>query len=183
MNLPLLREKLPDVLAWIDRTLGANAARAGRVAARDFPRLGAYYSRELLASVAVIPTTRVPVPPLGRLGVAGFEEFEELDAAGITYRSSFFVRHGYERDESLHFHELVHVVQWQHLGPEGFILAYALGYLAGGGYRANPLETMAYDLQAEFDRRAPAFDVAPIVVAELDRVVPALLRRAAGPDA
>ena len=84
----------------------------------------------------------------------------------------------YERDESLHFHELVHVVQWQHLGPERFIMAYALGHLLSGGYRTNPLEEMAYGLQARFDANAPAFDVATIVCPELDRTVPALFARA-----
>lgn len=47
------------------------------------------------------------------------------------------------------------------------------------GYETNPLEVMAYVLQACFDHRAPAFDVAAVVGQELDRVVPALLQRAA----
>ena len=85
---------------------------------------------------------------------------------------------GFERDESLHFHELVHVVQWQHLGPERFIMAYALGHLISGGYRTNPLEAMAYGLQARFDANAPAFDVTTIVCRDLDRVVPLLFQTA-----
>jgi len=112
------------------------------------------------------------------MGLTGFDEFENLDAAGITYLNSFFVRHGYERDESLHFHELVHVVQWQHLGPDKFIMAYALGHLLSGGYYTNPLEEMAYALQARFDQHVLTFDVAAIVRTELDRVVPMLLQRA-----
>ncbi len=39
------------------------------------------------------------------------------------------------------------VVQWQHLGLERLVMAYALGYLQGGGYCANPLEVMACDFQ------------------------------------
>jgi hypothetical protein len=111
------------------------------------------------------------------MGLSGFDDFENLDAAGITYLSSFFVRLGHERNESLHFHELVHVVQWRHLGPERFIIAYALGHLLSGGYRANPFEVMAYELQARFDRGGPAFDVASIVIPELDLVVPVLFQR------
>jgi len=126
----------------------------------------------------VIPIAQVPVPPLAHMGLTGFGEFENLNAAGITYLSSFFVRLGYERDESLHFHELVHVIQWRHLGPERFIMAYALGHLLSGGYRNNPLEIMAYDLQARFDQSGPAFDVVAVVTPELDRIVPALLQRA-----
>jgi hypothetical protein len=108
------------------------------------------------------------------MGLTGFDEFENLDSIGITFLSSFFVRHGYEGDESLHFHELVHVVQWQHLGPERFIMAYALGHILSGGYRTNPLEEQAYRLQARFDRNDPSFEVAAIVRPELDRIVPAL---------
>ena len=112
------------------------------------------------------------------MGLAGFDEFENLDADGITYLDSFFVRHGHERDESLHFHELVHVVQWQHLGPDQFIMAYALGHSLCGGYDTNPLEVMAYVMQTCFDQQVRGFDVAAIVRVELDRVVPALFARA-----
>lgn len=179
MSLQLLQQKLPQVRTWIDHTLAVHAARACPVAGLGFRRLDSYYSAGLLTSARVIPVARVPAPPLASMGLTGFDEFENLDAAGITYLSTFFVRHGYERDESLHFHELVHVVQWQHLGPERFIMAYALGHLLSGGYRTNPLEEMAYGLQTRFDANAPAFDVATFVRPELDRMVPALLGRAA----
>jgi len=182
MSLQQLQQKLPDVMAWIDRTLAAHASAARPVASLGFKRLGSYYPATMLDSARVIPVAKVPVPPLAAMGLAGFEEFEQLDAAGITYRSSFFARLEFDRDESLHFHELVHVVQWQHLGPERFIMAYALGHLLSGGYRTNPLEVMAYDLQGRFKRHAPTFDVGSVVRAKLDQVVPALLRRARAAD-
>lgn len=179
MGLQQLQQKLPEVKVWIGRILAAHAAQARPVAGLGFPRLGSFFPATLLASAKAIPIAKVPAPPLASMGLTGFDEFENLDAAGITYLSSFFVRHGFERDESLHFHELVHVVQWQHLGPERFIMAYALGHLLSGGYRTNPLEEMAYGLQARFDRHAPPFNVATLVRPELDRIVPALLSRAA----
>lgn len=178
MSLQQLQQKLPVVTVWIARTLAAHANQARPVSSLGFPRLGAYYSAGLLATAMVIPVAQVPIPPLASMGLAGFDEFENLDAAGITYLSSFFVRHGLERDESLHFHELVHVVQWQHLGPERFIMAYALGHLMSGGYHTNPLEVMAYGLQARFDRQDPPFDVVAIVRAELDHIVPSLFQSA-----
>jgi hypothetical protein len=61
-------------------------------------------------------------------------------------------------DESLHFHELVHIVQWQLLGPEQFILSYALA-LAEFGYSRNPFEEIAYELQDRFARHEPPFPV------------------------
>ena len=62
------------------------------------------------------------------------------------------------RDESLHFHELVHVIQWRLLGPEKFLAFYADG-LERFGYRNSPLEVMAYNLQDRFDREAQPFSV------------------------
>jgi hypothetical protein len=178
MNLLGLQQKLPEVILWIDKTLAVHAGHARSVASLGFPRLGYYYTAALLESAKAIPVARVPAPPLAKMGVLGFDEFENLDSIGITFLSSFFVRHGYEGDESLHFHELVHVVQWQHLGPERFIMAYALGHLLSGGYRTNPLEEMAYRFQGRFDRHEPPFDVAAIARPVLDRMIPALLQAA-----
>ncbi len=178
MSLHLLQQKLPEVKAWIERTLACHAAQARSVATLGIPRLDSYYSAALLTSAQVIPVAKVPVPPLSSLGLTGFDEFEFLDAAGITYFSSYFVRAERLRDESLHFHELVHVVQWHHLGPERFLLAYALGHLLSGGYYTNPLEEMAYGLQARFDHRDPPFDAVSVIRSDLDRVVPALFIRA-----
>jgi hypothetical protein len=179
MSLQQLQEKIPEVMVWIDRTLATHVHEARPIASFGFKRLGSYYSAGLLASAKAIPVARVPVPPLATMGLVGFTEFEQLNAAGITYYSSFFVNRDSAGDESLFFHELVHVVQWQNLGPARFIMAYALGHLLSGGYRTNPLEVMAYDLQARFDGTAPAFDVAAVVRPEVDRIVPALFARAA----
>ena len=87
---------------------------------------------------------------------------------GITYLDTFFVRANQASDESLHFHELVHVIQWRILGLEGFLTAYANG-LERFGYRDSPLEAMAYDFQARFDARETAFEVAAEVEARLPR--------------
>jgi hypothetical protein len=107
-------------------------------------------------------------PPVAEVGLSG---------EGVTFLSSFFIKQGFERDESLHFHELVRVVQWQHLGPDRFILAYALGHQRWG-YRANPLEVMAYTLQRCFDAGAGEFDVEAVVRRELGPIVAALEARA-----
>jgi hypothetical protein len=69
-------------------------------------------------------------------------------------------------------------VQWQYLGPDNFLLAYAVG-LYQDGYYANPVETMAYELQAAFDHGHPPFDVVAEVARRLDSIVPSVLERAA----
>jgi hypothetical protein len=173
MNPKELLEKLPLVRGWIDRTLAEHSYRAQPVASYRFPRLGGFYSSELLNTAKVVEVERVPMPPLSALGLTGFGEFETGNYAGITFLDTYFVQIGNEaRRESLHFHELVHVVQWQHLGAERFVMAYALGYLQGGGYRANPLEVMAYDLQDYFEKNGPPIEVEPFVRRQLDSLMP-----------
>ena len=101
---------------------------------------------------------RVPVPPLSAMGLARFGQFEQMDMAGITYLDTYFVRADHASDESLHFHELVHVIQWRLLGPERFLAFYADG-LERFGYRKSPLEAMAYSFQDRFEREAQPFSV------------------------
>lgn len=177
MSLDLLRQKLPDVEAWVNRTVAAHVAQAHPIATLGFKRLGDYYPPSLLQTAKVVAVPEVPIPPLAQMGLPGFEEFEQLDAAGITYLDTYFVCVDRFRDESLHFHELVHVVQWLHLGPQNFILAYALGHSLSGGYRSNPLEQSAYALQARFETGGPAFDALAIARADAERVFHALRRQ------
>jgi hypothetical protein len=129
------------------------------VASLGFNRLPHYHDEKTLASAKVVVVPKVPVPPLSAMGLDRFNVFEQMDAAGITYLDTYFVRANQLRDESLHFHELVHIIQWRTLGPEKFLAAYADG-LERFGYRGGPLEVMAYDLQARFDANEKPFDVA-----------------------
>jgi hypothetical protein len=106
----------------------------------------------------VVFVPRVPVPPLSAMGLDRFSDFEQMDAGGITYLNTYFVRADQSHSESLHFHELVHVIQWRLLGPEKFLAFYADG-LERFGYRNSPLEVMAYNLQDRFEREAQPFSV------------------------
>ena len=176
MNPQELLEKLPLVRSWIDSTLAEHSQKARPVVSYRFPRLGAFYSNQLLSVAKVIEVERVPAPPLSSLGIAGFGEFESGNYAGITFLDSYFVQSREASRESLHFHELVHVVQWQYLGPDRFLIAYAFGFLQGGAYRANPLEQMAYNLQDHFERGGAPADIEAIVRSQLDGFIPALER-------
>lgn len=153
-----LAARLPLVEAWIDRTIADHASEARPVSDFNFPRLSQYYSPEVLSRMKVVVVDKVPVPPLSKLGLRGFEDFEKMEAAGITYKDTFFVKASEVNRESLHFHELVHTLQWEELGAGPFLLAYAAG-LAEKGYRESPLEVMAYDLTDRFNRHEPAFSV------------------------
>jgi hypothetical protein len=178
MNQQLLLQKLPEIKAWIERTLETHSSQARPVTSYAFQRLARFYSAKLLASTSVVEVPRVPVPPLMAMGLPELADFENGDYAGITYLNTYFVQLNAATSESLHFHELVHVVQWQHLGPDRFLMAYALGYMLGGGYRNNPLEVMAYDLQARFDQHAAPFDAEAEIRRGLDVQIPPLLNRA-----
>jgi hypothetical protein len=148
----------PRIAGWIQKTLAEHAPAARPVASLGFSRLADYYDAPVLASSKVVVVRKVPVPPLSAMGLARFADIERLDMAGITYLDTYFVRADHAHDESLHFHELVHVIQWRLLGPEKFLALYADG-LEQFGYRNSPLEVMAYDLQDRFEREAQPFSV------------------------
>jgi hypothetical protein len=90
-----------------------------------------------------------------------------MNAAGITYLDTFFSQDEMRGNEAHHFHELVHVIQWQLLGPKGFIAAYADG-LERIGYRASPLEVMAYTLESVFRNSNVPFNAAKVVREQLE---------------
>ena len=74
----------------------------------------------------------------------------DMPMAGITFRDMYFVHPSYA-SEAVHFHELIHVIQWRTLGVRPFLLTYALGIIQHG-YAESPLEAIAFDYQARFER-------------------------------
>lgn len=167
VNRESLIPKLPLIIAWIDHTLAEHAAAARPIMSFGFKRLPQFYSSALLLRAKVVVVDAVPVPPLRSLGLSEFGAFELGNYRGITLKDTYFVERYHEDDESLHFHELVHVVQWARLEAENFLLAYAEG-LVTYGYRNSSLEVMAYDFQNDFDQNCPAFDVESAICAQLN---------------
>src|ERR1035441_8169088 len=149
---------LPIILNCIQQTLDAHAHERRAVSSFNFPRLPRYFSERLLNTASVVPTDRLPVPPLTALGLREFADFENQPISGVTYMDTYFLQRAAATDESLHFHELVHVIQWQVLGPKDFLSMYAAG-LAEHGYRNCALESMAYDHQRRFDAGEPPYSV------------------------
>ena len=155
----------PVLFGWIAETLTASTARARTVASKNFPRLPLYFDGQFLASAKVVVADTLPMPPLSKIGLPQFADFERADFDAITYLDTFFIRRTQANDEGLHFHELIHVVQWKVLGPERFLADYAAG-LEARGYRDSPLEAMAYEAERRF-RNCEAFDAEAFVVARL----------------
>ena len=149
-----LIQTLPDVRKWINRYVEVHAQLAVPVARLGFRRLGHYFDQSRLSTSKAVKVDRVEVPPLSKLGVPYFTDFEEATFAGITYMDTFFLAPSAHHCESTHFHELIHVVQWDVLGPDSFLMGYAAGLLADG-YEDSPLERMAYEFQRLFDAGLP----------------------------
>jgi hypothetical protein len=160
------RSAYPKVQAWIQKTLAAYEKDAQPIASMRFARLPLYFDHTLLEAVKFIPIDRVPMPPLSAMGLGRFAAFEQGDFHGVTYLDRYFIKRTLVIEEALHFHELIHVIQWRLLGPEGFLAAYANG-LDAFGYENSPLEKMAYDAEASFKRSSPIFDAEKFVAEQL----------------
>jgi hypothetical protein len=156
----------PPVIAWVRQTIAAHRCDAKRVSEFGFRRLPLYVSAEFLESVNAVIVDRVPVPPLSRIGLRRFVELEMGDHDGITYLDTYFVKRIRACDEALHFHELVHALQWRTLGPERFLSAYADG-VERFGYRNSPLERMAYDAEHRFSHSLEPFNLEQLVSSQL----------------
>jgi hypothetical protein len=152
------RAVYPLIAGWMQKTLSEHAVAARPVALLGFSRLPHYYNERILASAKAVVVAKVPVPPLSAMGLAGLGAFERMEMGGITFFDTYFVRIDLAGVESLHFHELVHVVQWRSLGSEKFLACYADG-LERLGYLRSPLELMAFRLQRRFEREAEPFSV------------------------
>ena len=159
----------PKLQAWIQKTLAAYERDAQPIASMRFARLPLYFGHTSLEATRFIPIEQVPMPPLAAMGFDRFAAFERGDFNGVTYLDRYFIKRSVVTEEALHFHELIHVIQWRLLGPESFLTAYANG-LDEFGYENSPLEKMAYDAEASFRRSAVIFDADKFVAERVARL-------------
>lgn len=146
---------LPAVLTWIRDTLDANTLQKQSVESFGFQRLPQYFRRSPLHTTNVVVTDAPPVPPFAAWGLSEFAWIEPGPRA-VTYQDTYFLETSAAGSESIHFHELVHAVQWRVLGPEDFLLLYVAG-LAEQGCENSSLEAMAYEHQARFEAGGPPY--------------------------
>ncbi|MFP4533145.1 MAG: hypothetical protein ACLFNS_10730 [Desulfobacterales bacterium] len=151
IDITSLKPFIAKIDTWIDDYIVAHREERIRVADLGFPNLPAYLAPHILKSAYAVYTDQIKAPPLHEMGLDGFSFFESMDPEGITYKDTFFITPDHQKRESIHFHELIHIIQWNELGAENFILTYGANLLVSG-YRLHPLEAIAYDLQADFDR-------------------------------
>ena len=162
MSIDEFKDKVPAVRSWIIDLLSRTQAHGRPVAEYNFLNLPRFYPFQILSAAKVVVVDQLPLIPLSSMGLGQFAEFQKGDYAGITYGNTYFVVSKYIHDEALHFHELIHVIQWAHLGVDKFLLLYGLGLLQFG-YRNSPLEEMAYRYQSLFQQgRCPVDLVARV---------------------
>ena len=146
-----MQAAIPQVRQWIEDYKLAHERQSVAVSSLRFKRIPECFSDDLLVRARVAAVPRVPFPPLDQFDLPEFAPMQQASFAGITFGDTFYILEEGSSAESLHFHELVHVVQWGKLGMDDFLLAYGIG-LIQYGYERSPLEAMAYRLQAEFER-------------------------------
>jgi len=157
---------LNKVKAWINTTLKQyNSCLT--VKDFDFARLSQYFSDQILRKTKVAIVDQCPVPPLEEYGVPDLAGSMLQNPDGMTWRDTFFVRHNAKNQEVIFFHELIHIIQWELLGEDRFMIAWAVAMLTYG-YLSNPLETMAYRHQNIFINSNAPYDVALEIKSELE---------------
>ena len=113
--------------------------------------LRAFFPEDVLCA-AKVARGRASEPPfysqLRAMGIRNAPPFSDL--AGITFED--VIVHVEPLETSLLFHELVHAVQYKHLGLDRFAERYVRGFLTRGSYEEIPLEKQAYELEEKFVR-------------------------------
>lgn len=154
MPLPKLSGKQIEQLArfvssYITEQREAFGKRAQPISADYVQQLQTFFPTDVVSSVTVV-RGRAPEPgfyTLARMmGIRNMPSFSDM--AGITFQN--VVVHVEPLSLTLLFHELVHAVQYKHLGIDGFAQRYVGGFLNGGSYEEIPLEKQAYELEARF---------------------------------
>jgi len=141
---------------WIHRQRRLFGSRARPLTTQEHDDLAGFFDQELLASVRIRAVEQVSRPwfvrPLAWLGLPLDMDFRS--AAGITFGDLILISGldpGRAVPTTLLFHEMVHVLQYQHLGIDGFARVYVRGWLENGrAYLAIPLEQEAYAQEDRF---------------------------------
>ena len=159
---------LPEVRQWIDEFLNNHAEQARGVSTLGFKRLATCFPQEFLERAKVVIVPWVPFPPVDSMGLPELAYIQQMSFGGITFKDTIFLQQD-QTSESLHFHELVHVVQWERLGIDNFILAYGVGLIQFGSEQ-SPLEKMAYTLQGNLEEGQPPQELVNLIETCTDEI-------------
>ncbi|GIU45615.1 hypothetical protein [Shewanella algidipiscicola] len=142
---------IEEIEKWIHRVNSSHreVRRSCSVLEEHF---NGFYSPEFLKTAFFVVTDEIPKPDFLGLREAGLGGFIDMDVDGITYNDTYYVKKEAANELRLHFHELVHVLQWRELAPQGFIERY-IREIQDFGYDNAPLEKMAYALDGHYQSK------------------------------
>ncbi|WP_281189375.1 hypothetical protein [Vibrio diabolicus] len=132
---------LSPLALWRIRKINARHRLSGSKAVDNVPFLPVYFSNDMLTKTTVVYVTQLPSILLPRIFFK--------NAVGIALEDTYYIKEKYKNRWHLHFHELVHIQQWQRLGSRKFLTEYIAETLIEG-YRGNRFEVEAYELERRF---------------------------------
>lgn len=154
------------VESWIDETNHAYRKKCRTCSIFEHVFKG-FYSQKFLSSSYFVIVESLPTPDFQQLREAGLGDFIDGDYDGITYKDTYYLLPHAADKVNIHFHELVHVIQWRALTAKGFIQRYISEMQTYGYGRQAPLEGMAYDLEDHFKDGRPPLDIGKHVLKNL----------------
>jgi len=152
---------LDQIEQWIDQT--NTIFKNQRICCDQFVHeFKGFYSASFLQNAFFVVVNEIPKPAFPELRQMGLGDFMDMEIDGITYKNTYYILPHAIKNTRLHFHELVHVAQWEKLGPASFISRY-IHEILSYGYRQAPLEEMAYFLDNYFASGGEKADIPSFV--------------------
>ena len=165
-----LLKHAPAYQKWVDDLLAGHESSAKKVSAYGFRRLSQFFNPETIEAARCVEVDSVPKIPWKEFSLP-VPEGMDIDFEGITFRNTYFLKRKEANQESLHFHEMVHTVQWQMLGNDLFPLIYVLDALKGS-YETNILEVIARQVTDFFVKAEDPFNTEFIIAAWIGHNLP-----------
>jgi hypothetical protein len=144
---------------WIREQRRAYRIRGRKLPESAIAQFSPFFEESLLQQVHLVWVPALENPKFLEAHRATFADkglplLDFTSFAGITYIDTILLVEEFpEADfDATLFHELVHAVQYELLGPEKFVELYLLGWINQGfNYAAIPLEMDTYELQNRFE--------------------------------
>ncbi|MEZ7206978.1 hypothetical protein [Pseudoalteromonas sp. DY56-GL79] len=154
---------LNQIEQWIDQT---NIEFKGQrvCCSQFFDDFEGFYPLSFLKQAYFVIVDKIPKPNFPELRQMGLGDFIDTEVDGITYKNTYYLLPHIASNLRIHFHELVHVAQWNYLGAVPFIERY-ISEIQTLGYEGAPLEKMAYAFDHHFSNGGEKIDV-PSYVAQ-----------------
>jgi len=165
---------------WISQQRTAFRPRGHALSDGALATFSNFFDRNLLKNARMVTVPAIDNPPFLEqlrpvLALASVPVLDFSSMAAITFVDTILLVESAAKDnlDSLMFHELIHVVQYDILGLDKFVELFITGWVNQGfNYAAIPLEMDAYELQYQYES-APdlGFDVQDEVSQRLELVM------------